>query len=144
LVFVDSTGKVVGPYYYGAPAFVLSGFIVSFQNGLDNTGFPNVNDSSGFFFVHLAGDCSDARLLVAPGYSSNPLQLLSTGNHVLYYPSGPVTNVTIGSYETFNSGQDVASPGTCTPYTAATGVVSVATSDLSNLGFSFPLSLAIR
>jgi hypothetical protein len=79
-------------------------------------------------------------------FSFDPLQPdMPSINNTGYYPSGPLTQPTVVSQETFLEGEDVSKPSThCgaanPPFNATVWYGPVKTVDLNSLGFVPPFS----
>ncbi len=138
----DSNGRTVGPLMeQNTVVLTVNSQLVilgpnSGNTGISPQGFTS-EDSSILLFYHTSTDCSGPRYqfsgtLPVTGQVSNATADPSAPGTTLYYPALPSSNLSIASFETFNSGQSVSGPGQCTtaPGTVSVGVTT--TYDLSS------------
>jgi hypothetical protein len=150
VLVVDSNGSTVGKLVTFAGHTPLSA-LMNIQGhsvllGIDEalnsaTGFVVV-DVSNQYFVHVASDCSDARLRDTYLGVETLLVPSSTAAQTLYYVNSALTLQAISGVETFTTGQDPNLPGTCAATTFGSVFVgTVASLDITTLGFVPPFHL---
>jgi len=154
ILVVDSTGATVGKYATvnfprsGNPGVLMQvpGYptlmLTLDSNVVSTTGFLSYPPSALTFF-HVAGDCSDARLLspyLGVSYSSVPS---STSPLSVYYANATPTTQSVSATESFPTAQDPNLAGLCTAYSSPISlpVSTVGVLDLTLPGFVPPFHL---
>jgi hypothetical protein len=105
-----------------------------------------VFDTSSLVFLHVAPDCSDARVIRYWGAVYNNTAFSPQGQAgpvYIYYVANP-TLVTVTAQENFAPGQSADTPGTCSPWSGGNPIIGGGVEshfDLNSLGLVGPFSV---